>query len=98
MFEGPLTAPRRQKLGWHKRPSIFMPRHLARLALDVVSVRVERLQEIGDEDIVAEGGDPGTCMVGRREWFKNGWDTINGKRGPWASNPFVWRVEFRRLP
>ncbi len=25
------------------------------------------------------------------------WDEINGDRVPWASNPWVWRVEFRRL-
>lgn len=24
------------------------------------------------------------------------WDSINGKRHPWASNPWVWRYEFRR--
>ena len=26
------------------------------------------------------------------------WDSINVKRAPWASNPWVWAVEFRRLP
>lgn len=25
------------------------------------------------------------------------WDSINGKRHPWASNPWVWRIEFRML-
>lgn len=25
------------------------------------------------------------------------WDEINGERAPWVSNPWVWRVEFRRL-
>lgn len=25
------------------------------------------------------------------------WDAINGKRAPWASNPWVWRVEFKRV-
>lgn len=24
------------------------------------------------------------------------WDSINAKRAPWASNPWVWVVEFRR--
>ena len=23
---------------------------------------------------------------------------INGKRAPWASNPWVWRIEFWRRP
>ena len=37
------------------RPSIFMPRAAARLFLKVTSIRVERLQEITEEDAIAEG-------------------------------------------
>jgi hypothetical protein len=29
--------------------------------------------------------------------FAVGWDSINGKRAPWASNPWVWVVSFRRV-
>jgi hypothetical protein len=32
-----------------------------------------------------------------RDAFSLGWDGINGKRAPWASNPWVWRVEFRKV-
>lgn len=31
-----------------------------------------------------------------RQAFATLWDRINGKRAPWASNPWVWRVEFKR--
>lgn len=88
------------------RPSIFMPRDLSRITLEIVSVRAERLQDITEEDIRAEGVTRETAseMAGRalaqgfepRHLWALGWDAINGKRAPWASNPWVWRVEFKR--
>lgn len=30
------------------------------------------------------------------ENFARLWDGINGKRAQWASNPWVWVVEFKR--
>lgn len=41
--------------GWYKRPSIFLPKKLARTWLEILRVRVERLQDISTDDCQAEG-------------------------------------------
>jgi hypothetical protein len=83
------------------RPSIFMPRWASRITLEVLSVRVERLQDISEEDAKAEGVTPasgGTILYypDYRSSFEVIWKSINGT-GSWDSNPFVWRIEFRKI-
>jgi len=86
------------------RPSIFMPRWASRITLEVVDVRVERLQDISEDDAKAEGvmasggwnADDTEYCVGYRTAFSRLWDSINAKRGySWATNPWVWAVEFK---
>ena len=46
--------------------------------------------------IVSGGRGKATIHVKPQEAFAERWDSINGKRAPWASNPWVWVVSFRR--
>lgn len=79
------------------RPSIHMPRWASRITLEIVSVRVERLQDISNEDAVAEGiGAPLDIRYAALDEFKPLWESINGA-GSWAANPWVWVIEFERL-
>lgn len=84
------------------KPSIHMPRSAARLILEVESVRADRLQEISEEDALAEGFSIGHSLYDSslplvRGMFAQLWDSINAKRGyPWKSNCWVWIIGFRR--
>jgi len=81
------------------RPSIHMPKWAARIWLEVTGVRVERLQDINRGDCMEEGCPfPDIADADPVGWFRGLWDSLNAKRAPWDSNPWVWIVEFRKLP
>lgn len=86
-------------------PSIHMPRWASRITLEITGVRVERLNDICEEDAKSEGveelgelfekakhGHPLTLWSTAFAWL---WFDING-RDSWMQNPWVWVVEFKR--
>jgi hypothetical protein len=96
-FEPPTVKPRRTSEGWHKRPSIFLPRTASRILLEIVKVRVERLQEISADNAAAEGCGMMTNEDGGPvARYCRLWESINGP-GAWEANPWVWVIEFKRL-
>lgn len=82
-------------------PSIHMPRWASRITLEITGVRVERLQDISEADLEAEGIqeliDKGVNHDGTPcGTYQVLWDSLNGPDS-WAANPWVWIVEFKRV-
>lgn len=94
-------------------PSIHMPRWACRTVLEITEVRVERVQDISEEDALAEGV---TRIDHGREYYfsamrdepdhRNWVDPTDAYKelwdsingkGSWALNPWVWVLEFRRM-
>lgn len=81
-------------------PSIHMPRWASRLLLEITDLRVERLQDISEADIIAEGtpmtlpdGTPFRCTTPRQR-FAELWDATGSS---WSRNPWVWVISFKRV-
>jgi hypothetical protein len=96
-------------LGEKWKPSIFMPKEAARIFLRVADVRIEKLQDISEEDAIAEGIEtekedvpviPYKDYLGKYNYysnpinsFKSLWEFINGEQS-WEDNPYVWVISF----
>lgn len=71
---------------------------------EIIKATIERLQEISDEDMVSEGlRDDCESRCSHEhctppdEIFKRTWDSIYAAKGfGWDTNPWVWRIQFRR--
>lgn len=88
----------------HWRSPIHMPRRASRLTLLVTDVRVQRLQEISEDDARAEGvlpdgfggyrGHEGTIGYPTAIWaFRHICHSIHGP-GAWDANPWVAAISF----
>lgn len=109
----PLAKGRGAMPGWWKRPAIFMPRAASRILPEMVSVRVERLNDISEGDAKAEGITPhevrqfalfGATAEERAAMYRRAavrpyCELWESINGAdsWDANPFVWVIAFRRL-
>jgi hypothetical protein len=80
-----------------KRSPLYMPRWAARITLRLTDVRIQRLQNITEEDAIAEGVRCGIDCPDHRIAFGRLWNLINARRGhPWERNDHVWALTFER--
>lgn len=95
------------------RPSIHMPRWTSRITLEITDVRVERLQDISETDVKAEGCSPlvwdGSAgpadlidwpLKSKDRPYANDYALLwESINGPgsWGINPWVWAISFRMI-
>ena len=98
-----------KECGWKTVPSIHMFRDDSRINLEITNIRVERLNDISEDDCQAEGigmhefdcrpdqsEDCGCGEISYRDSFASLWESINGQ-GSWDLNPYLWVVDFKKV-
>ena len=100
--------PNKDCVGRKWKPSIHMPKAACRIFLEITNIRIERLNNISEDDAIAEGVNRTDAM---NEWyymenvyntdspliaFESLWESINGRES-WDSNPYVWVIEFKQI-
>lgn len=80
----------RKEYGYKWRPSIHMPKETARIFLKVTDVRVERLQEITEEQCIREGFYGVRCHCNGTEYactdcYNSGW-----QEPPFVDFMYMW--------
>lgn len=91
------------------KPSIHMPKEAARIFLKIISIRIERLQDITEKESKSEGAskafyDNYSYRVSHDNEFDNYRDGFieiwnNCYKWPqyWEANPWVWVIDFERV-
>lgn len=79
--------------------AMYCPRWASRLTLEITNVRAERLQDISEEDAIAEGinvGPDRTYAHLAVAQYQELWNSINGPDF-WDLNPWVWAITFQLI-
>nr|WP_154324811.1 hypothetical protein [Pantoea sp. 201603H] len=91
--------------GW--QTAIHMPRWASRINLRINDIRVEKIQDISDDDIAAEGIQTdlnflnnfftmNSDLVMPKDIYKKAWTQQYGGTS-WEVNPWVWVIGFEKI-
>ncbi|CAY73975.1 hypothetical protein EPYR_01595 [Erwinia pyrifoliae DSM 12163] len=91
--------------GW--QAGIHMPRWASRIDLLITDIRVEKIQDISDDDVMAEGVQVETHFLNNfftlqseagsaKDAYRKQWVTLYGCNS-WEANPWVWVIEFKPI-
>ena len=94
-----------ENFGW--QAGIHMPRWASRIDLVITAIRAERIQDISDDDVIAEGVQVDSHFlnnfftmhseaVSAKDAYRKQWALQYGGTS-WEVNPWVWVIEFSRL-
>lgn len=84
-----------------RRPALHMPRWASRIVLEITDVRIERLQDISEDDAREEGVEPRLVPPdGGSSHYTEGfielWQSTYGPDS-WEKNPWVWVITHKRV-
>jgi hypothetical protein len=89
------NVPPESEVRW--KPSIHMPRALSRMTLVVLSVEIERLQDITESNARAEGIPNAAYAVSPRQSFRRLWNGLAQPGFGWDDNPWVVAIGFQQF-
>ncbi|MEM6161000.1 hypothetical protein AAH446_10695 [Erwinia sp. P6884] len=93
------------QFGW--QAGIHMPRWASRIDLLITGIRAEKIQDISDDDVIAEGVQTDSHFlnnfftmhseaVSSKDAYRKQWALQYGGTS-WEVNPWVWVIDFTRL-
>jgi len=86
------------------KSTVTMPQWASRIKLEITDIRVEKIQDISEEDAEAEGVDfmrhypDSDPSFKAKMLFEGLWDSVYEKKGyGWDTNCYVWVREFKKM-
>jgi len=100
-----MSSPEAEQFGW--QTAIHMPRWASRINLEITGVRAEKIQDISEDDIMAEGVQTDSHFLNNfftmnmnsespKEAYRKAWQKQYGATS-WEVNPWFWVIEFQRI-
>ncbi|WP_034949781.1 hypothetical protein [Erwinia oleae] len=98
-------ADQEDQSGW--QAGIHMPRWASRIDLEIARIRVEKIQDISEDDVMAEGVQTDSHFlnnfftmhnepVSAKDAYRKQWALQYGGTS-WEVNPWVWVIDFTRI-
>jgi len=84
----------RDKYTW--KPSIHIPKDIARIWLEITDLRLEPIQDITEDEAKAEGVGKHLKTGSYRDLFRDAWSTLYSQE-QWEENRLVWVIKFRKI-